>query len=429
MGDAGVTERRKNLLLAVVATLLSYLFLEFVVWRPNLQMVPLAQRQQLGFLDILAQPSKAATLPKPGYVAIVGDSYAEGLGDWLMEEIHNGNPDINAGDVLHRISGRDVLSFGSRGGQPAHTYSYELTAAIEGINRYAGLELPPAGDVLAYFYEGNDINDMMAPIRQSPPDWARGMDVSAPETARRWIEDSAENGRKRAHRRWHVFANAHLADTAGHLAKLAVKNQLRQSRRLFGAEDPMFAGGWIYQEDWSRYRQSPHMVLVGGRPQPYPAPTVEPFLFHDDWEIRTAGVYFTESLRHLRTVFPRARIWAVYIPSPINVYPPAQPTIPIMDRIRSGGTDMPGPVVNVPGEALAAVSNATCRAMQRAAEEAGAQFLDTRPGLRDAAARLGYLHGPNDPGHLNRRGYESLAALFDDALKSGRGEPCRDIRP
>ncbi|MBI3445814.1 MAG: hypothetical protein HY055_10760 [Magnetospirillum sp.] len=423
-----MSERFKNVLLAITATLVSYLFLELAVWRPNLMRVPLDIRQQLGFLDLLAQPSKRATLPDSGYVAIIGDSYAEGLGDWLMRSIHDGNPDISAGDVLHRISGRDVLSFGFRGGHPAQTYTFETTAALEGINRYAGLHLPEAGDVIAYFYEGNDVSDLMAMLRFSRPDWAADQDIASQAAARRWVAESGRNGHERAYKRWHVFANAHLADTAGHLVKLAIKNQVRTKGPLLAAEDPMFSGRGAYSEDWSRYNQSKYFVRAGGKRVAYPSPTVEPFLFHDRQELDVAGIYFAESLAYLKSQFPGARLWVAYIPSPINVYPLAQPTITLQDRIRDQpGTEAPGPVVEVAAEALALVSNATCDVMAEAAKAQGVEFIDTRPGLRDSARSLGYLHGPNDPGHLNRHGYESLAGLLKAALEAGKGGGCQPL--
>jgi hypothetical protein len=400
--------------LAVVSTLVSYVVLETLAWRPHLQLVPLSLHQQLGFLDVLAQPSKAATLPKPGYVAIIGDSYAEGLGDWMMRVVYDGNPDFHAGHLLHRLSGRDVLSFGFRGGYPSFTYGFDTTSAMGGINRYAGLTLPPAGDVVAYFYEGNDVNDQMTAIRFWMPTWADHPED--PGQARRYIDSLAADGAGRARRRWHPLANAHAADTAGHLVKLAYKNTVRQGVGVFAAEDPQYRRAAAYVEDWSRYTSSRYAVNAGGRTLPYPSPTVEPFVFHSPHEIELAGLYFEESLRHLKAVFPGARLWVAYLPSPVNVYDLAQADIPLQDRIRNATGETPGPVTLVSKESLARVSDQTSAVIRRRTEAAGARFIDTRPGLRAAAWQYGYLHGPNDPGHLNRAGYTALADILHRAL-------------
>ena len=62
----------------------------------------------------LAQSSKAGVVPED-YVALVGDSYAQGRGDWLLGQDPDGNGPFHSAHVLHERSGRDVLSFG-RGG-------------------------------------------------------------------------------------------------------------------------------------------------------------------------------------------------------------------------------------------------------------------------------------------------------------------------
>lgn len=415
-----------NWLLALVSTLFFLTVVEFTLWRPNLMLMPLALHQQLGFLDILAQSSKMATLPSAGYVAVIGDSYAEGLGDWLMEEIGHGNPPYSSAHVLHAQTGRDVLSFGFRGGHPAWTYSFEVTAAQDGINRYHGLELPPAGDVFAFFYEGNDINDLMAAIDHGAfatlPPALRGNR----EAVANHIRNLGQNGHDRAWRRWTWAANLSMADTFGRLVKLATKNTRRNDGPILGAEDPMFRVNG-YQPNWSRYQSSQEMVLVGGKPAPYPSPSVEPFVFHSDDEIAMAALYFEESLAYLRTRFPEARIHVVYIPSPITAYQPVQADYPLQDRIRRNGHEQPGAVTRVPRAAMAKVSDATCDAMAAAARAQGAGFVDTRLSFRKASAEIGYIHGPNDPGHLNRLGYETLARILAGALASPPSPSCATL--
>src|SRR5262249_58772548 len=63
---------------------------------------------------VLAQSTKAHFVPRD-YVAILGDSFAEGLGDALLAAGNNEARAFHAAHVLHDLTGRDVVSFG-RGG-------------------------------------------------------------------------------------------------------------------------------------------------------------------------------------------------------------------------------------------------------------------------------------------------------------------------
>jgi hypothetical protein len=68
-------------------------------------------------LRILAQSSKKSTLPHE-YIAIVGDSYAVGAGDWL-EEVRGtsflGSPSYSPAHLINEKTGIDVVSFGQGG--------------------------------------------------------------------------------------------------------------------------------------------------------------------------------------------------------------------------------------------------------------------------------------------------------------------------
>jgi hypothetical protein len=79
---------------------------------------------------VLVQSSKAAAVPK-SYVAILGDSYAEGNGDWQLSVAEDEAAAFHSAHVIHSLTGRDVVSFG-RGGassaealvrQPARTFA------------------------------------------------------------------------------------------------------------------------------------------------------------------------------------------------------------------------------------------------------------------------------------------------------------------
>lgn len=156
-----MNEKLKNIATLLVTVISFYVILEVFVWRPMLPQIPLSLHENLGRLKPLAQVSKAGVVPKD-YILVIGDSYAEGLGDWLLRVVGDGNPPHSAADGLHQKTGRDVLAFGFRGGHPTLTYVFQTTQVFAGMNLYWGIDVASPKDVVAYFYEGNGINDELA---------------------------------------------------------------------------------------------------------------------------------------------------------------------------------------------------------------------------------------------------------------------------
>ncbi|MSO85759.1 MAG: hypothetical protein EXR04_07425 [Rhodospirillales bacterium] len=143
---------------------------------------------------------------------------------------------------------------------------------------------------------------------------------------------------------------------------------------------------------------------------------MEPFAFDSDSDIKIAAVWFQESLRHLKELFPASRVIAVYIPTPSGVYDLADGIV-LMDRVRDGISDKEGPKTYFSAAALDQAHARTCNAIAAATAKAGAAgFIDTRPHLRRRAFEWGYLHGPNDIGHFNQRGYTALAEAIAEGM-------------
>ena len=110
-------------------------------------------------LRILAQSSKKSLLPKE-YIAILGDSYAVGVGDWLDKARKNsffGSPDYSPAHLIHKKTGIDVVSFGQAGvGSFGGIWREPITQFLY-INSIKDYQLSPPKYILIFFYEGNDL--------------------------------------------------------------------------------------------------------------------------------------------------------------------------------------------------------------------------------------------------------------------------------
>ena len=218
--------RGKKAAIIFASIVINYLIIEYFIWRPLLPYVPVPLHSELGRLKALAQSSKDSYLPE-NYILIIGDSYAEGLGDWLMQTIGDTKPRHHTAHVIHEQSGRDVLSFGFRGGHPGHSYSFETTRNFHGITQYAAIGLKHPKDVVVYFNELNDINDELisAKIWLHP---SKDLSLLADrKKVREIVFQRGADGQASIERRWHVLRNAHMFDTFTKLVKLIYRNVVR----------------------------------------------------------------------------------------------------------------------------------------------------------------------------------------------------------
>ena len=415
-----------NLSLVLVSILITLVGIEWLLWRPNLTLVPPYLQAQLGRIALFAQTSKVASRPRSDYVMLVGDSYAEGLGDWMMQALAQNRSKYNAAHVLHDIVGRDVLSIGMRGGNPLDTYVRRTTEVMIGINQYVDIRLAGPRDLVVFFFEGNDVSDNTALFNFSlsgtyPPTCP--LDDSCID---RVIAELSAITVRETERRWHFFRNLSVVDTATKLVKIMAKNFMR-GQGIFQSDDPAYYVGNNYKEHWERYDVSPTRVRVGRHSGAYPAETVEPFAFHSADEIEGAANVFGRSLAYIKAYLKPERVFAVYIPSPVIAYHLETP-VKIRDRIRFNRTqERPGEPVEFTEDELIVKSQAICTAVEARANLSSAVFVDMRSGLRALTAEKGYAHGPNDPGHFNERGYIALAEALAEALKTGNGVGCGSI--
>jgi hypothetical protein len=413
-------EWQKKLLMLMVSIIGTYAILEFAVWRRMLDRIPLSLQSELGRLGPFGQTSKSGLEPKD-YVALIGDSYVEGLGDWLMRVVRDGNPRYNAAHVLHDLTDRDVISFAVRGGYPSFNVN-NMFRTYTGANLYAGLSLADPADIVVVFFAGNDINDEIAALKRSPPDRLERIAAGDWPFALSLVRENATSGIKGGARRWNWFRNAHLMDTAGKLTKLALKNA--RSGTIFTNDDAIRKIGADYVEDWSRYQNAETFFISKGEHLPYAKDSVEPFAFHTSSEIDVTGLILRAVLTVYREHFPNARIWLAHVPSPIMTYRLADVSVVLYDRIREANTERQGPPTAFATSALLKQSDAICEMALLAAERAQAGFIDTAPYLRMKSEQEGHLHGPNDPSHFNERGYKAFGEVLAAGLAGKAPQPC-----
>ncbi len=377
-----------NAALVLASLALGYLICEVVLFRVLLPTWPPAVRTYLPeTADVLVQNSKSGAVPHD-YIAILGDSYAEGIGDWLIEAGDDRSKPFHSANIIHEIMGRDVVSFGREGIGSAEALVRMPTHILEGSKCYQFPRLEEPSRLVVYFYAGNDIHDNLQFLRKVAAKYG-GSDE------RRVAEYLTGEYGQFASWRCHL----HLADTIGRMAKLYYHAHTRDAQAKLLA---------------SKQLSGLNRLIVGNEEIPLEhlyGPAVD---MADD-EIEAGASVFDQSLDWLRQRFPHVATDVVYIPAPLSVYRLAGDTAFYISQPAPG--DPPIRKGEVPVAKVAHNSQMLCGLIRNASLRHGVGFLDTRPALRQAAATRP-VHGPHDWSHFNEAGYRLLGRIVADELQN-----------
>lgn len=365
-----------NALLVLVSTLLSYFVLEIVFYRV---LLPDARFSPRPFLPetpgVLVQTTKAGYAPHD-YVAILGDSYAEGVGDEMLHANGDDTKLFHAAHVIHARTGRDVVTFGQGGAGSAEAFVRLPTRAIEGSRCVIFPTIEDPAHIFAYFYEGNDVDENLGFTRKVATQYG-GADTDAID---RYL--SEQYGRF-ASWRCHFY----LGDNVSRMARFVYEYKVKKTNPFVTSETNR--NTFVIAD-----KETPTPAVLG------PAIAVAP----DD--IRTAIGVFGRSLAWLRRRFASTPIVVVYVPSPLSTYRLAAPTVTYLSI--EGASYQPRESASA---RVAANSDLLCGLVREAAVRLGTGFLDARPALRAAAAAQP-IHGPIDWLHFNHAGYQVFGALL-----------------
>ena len=146
-----------EMLVLATSVVLTYLACEAAFSGFGLRYLPLRLHEHLpDEIRIFAQSSKAGVVPHHP-VLLLGDSYAQGRGDWLHEADPSRNSPFASANVINTLSGKDVVSLGVGGSGSAEAMVAYPKQAYYYSERAWFLRLPTPELAVVYFYEGNDL--------------------------------------------------------------------------------------------------------------------------------------------------------------------------------------------------------------------------------------------------------------------------------
>jgi hypothetical protein len=363
-----------NTALVLVSVLLTYLLVEFVFFRVLLPNMPLQLRPHLpDVADVLVQNSKSGLVPHD-YIALLGDSYAEGIGDWLWQTEGNRAKPFHSANVIHDLTGRDVVSFGKGGAGSAEGIVERPAGVFSGNSCYLFPSIEPPSQMFIYYYEGNDVEDNLF-FEYKVQTLYGHVDT---QTIDRYLNEQYAKGNP-----WDCHLE--LLDTATRMVKFLYEYYV--------------SGADFFSCTTGENAKYHNRLLVNG--QTVQAPALQgPALGTGDDGIRAAMAVLDRSLNWLQHRFPGVPTTVVYIPSPLSVYHLEGEEVSHCLKIAH----------TAPADKVDPNSNLISDLVQKSAMIQGLAFLDARPTMRALAATT-VIHGPRDWGHFNEAGYRALGAL------------------
>ena len=390
-----------------------------------------------GFVDkdlrILAQSSKNNLLPK-GYIALTGDSYAVGAGDWLSEVRKRnffGSPDYSPAHLIFKKTGIDVVSFGQAGAGSFDGIWSEPVTQFLYINSTKNYRLHPPKYFLIFFYEGNDVYDNIQFVNEN---------LRATEK---------EIGKAYEINRFQSFLKAEFEKVVNQKFDRSFWKDMLFTRSIVQGTSNLFKG-WAPLKKISKennfYHQSIHkggvavtlmggekvelnVALMNGKKTGLPSHLQAPPLFgYTDFEKKVgltdkslsgAVDIFKQSLLNLNKFFPQSEIKIVFIPSTLSSYNMVSPNVHYRGF-------MQGPNI-IEAATIEESHTRLCGAIKQIAVTHTVSFIHLTKRIR-LAASVEFMHGPLDWDHFNKRGYQvlsdELVGLFPHTEQGIRIDNC-----
>jgi len=388
--------------LVLVAVAVTYLILEAVFFRLMLPHLPLQYRVYLpDRADFLLQISKSQYIPK-NYIALVGDSYAQGMGDWLLSLGYKSSKPYHSADVIHERLGRDVASLGRARSGSAEAMVLRVARIFNDPYCYLFPAIEAPTRFLVYFYEGNDIEDNVQLIQH----YVRP-DPSAPLAPQ--IDAFLQN-QYAATSSWRC--HGHLGDTLWKMIQYHVRFGLHPDETYNVGPVPAV-----------------NNIIINGVPVNARELGGGAMVMNDK-QLEDGVLVYDRSLAWFQQRFPGVPITLVYIPSPGAVYRysgtdamSAEYYDP-NDQPRVGHPHLT-PGRKFPASEIYAKSQQICERIRAVSLAHNIAFIDTRPAWRKAAAHVP-LHGPRDWGHPNEAGYRLLGNLLASRIDQSAADVCDD---
>lgn len=362
-------------------------------------------------IQVLAQYSKKGVIPEQ-YIALVGDSYAAGKGDWFLSGDRDGQPAYHSAHLIHDVTGKDIITFGANGAGSLRGLVAEPISQFKFINSTSYFKINPPKSIIVYFYEGNDFNNNLNDIRLRYIEEYDEARIYDEDYFRKFIQEMVlyKDGIYIRSEDKDVFDNFFLESFVNNLFADFLKESKEKVRNNKQADKPYFMSGRVVKITSDKWPPGEfNKVLVDGDAVVIPDKLQSPALELTDDEIKLSVYVFKQSLLYLKNFFPESEVGVVYIPSPLSSYRIASQTINIQTYEKRNNV-YAADIVSKRSEDLSAL-------VEEVAKEENFSFIDARKFIL-ASSSNEIIHGPLDWKHFNEKGYKALSEAVIELINN-----------
>ena len=414
-----------NAALVIVTLAVTYFVSEYVFFRHVLPHVTKDLRAYVpDRAEVYLQNAKAGYSPHD-YITLLGDSYAQGAGDWLWSVGYRNDRPYHSANVIHDVSGKDVITLGRGGAGSPEAIVLRVSRVLGEADCYIFPPLEQPRQFFIYFYEGNDIYDNSRAVRRALRAGGPNLQASLD-----WVLEHDYGAQGRCY--------AQLSEMMGSMASYLAVDTMTKVRQYVtqllvktAAAEHQVAPSTSSAAN-GKGAPAPNSVLIAGAPVSTPELQIPPVNLTDR-QLDDGVAVFDRSLAWLRRHFPNTPTTVVYIPSPAASYRHAGPSVTAKDFTHrflpdASGSSTTAQRPSFPVSAVYAYSQRLCQKIRDASLKEGVSFVDLRSAFRQAGVRQA-VHGPTDWNHPNEAGYRLLGAVVAKHLHDHPTDACDDSWP
>lgn len=371
-----------NLLISFSSLLLGWGLIE-IIFTLNITQLPLKYHSYLSQeQQVLAQSSKKGIVPK-NYILIVGDSYAQGLGDWVHGQTETQNGPYYSGHIINNRLNTDVITTGQGGLGNLTGFYLKPNSDFKFFENSLFFQTSAPNHILFYFYEGNDLNNNLQELEFLNKELPE-LDALKKSGDQTWIFSD------------NLLAYSNFAKSFPFTYFIFSILEKDHGISIFKKANA--------NEGVINLEYTTNKALIANKQIPIPDKLQSPAIELNEEEINKSLIGLRVSIEALSERFPNSKKSLVYLPSPLSIYKLISKEVKV-EIYTKGRSDFYLSSLIRPRHQLIKSK------VKKITKDLGINFIDTSTSLQNHALST-VLHGPGDWFHLNQKGQEIISEVI-----------------